>query len=124
MATRSPPRLSSSFTEMERLVAGDALSTAMSCELESSSWKTTSLSPSAMRSPLRSGAGSMTFMPLSIVPLTLPQSRTYQRPRSSATSACRRERKRSLIGTVHSDARPSVISPSPLSITCCGARPG
>ena len=114
---------SSSSTAMARFVACESVSMAMNCEVVSSEWKTTSLSPRAMRSPGRSSAVSTSFTPLSVVPFTLPQSRTNQVPRSLRISAWRRERKRSLIGIVQSEARPSVMF-SAGSVTCCGESPG
>ena len=61
--------------------------------------------------------------PLSVVPLTLPQSRTNQVAALEEISAWRRERKRSLIGIVQSEARPSVIVSAGAS-ACCGDIPG
>ena len=125
ICVRSLPR-SSTSTATVRFVACELDSTATMCDVVSSApaLKTTSLSPRPMRSPGRSGCGSTTRRPFSSVPLTLPQSRSSQPSSSSCTiSAWRRERKRSLIGTVQSFARPSVITP-PGSARLCGARPG
>ena len=122
MRVRSVPR-SSLSTLIVRFVACESLSMGIICDCISSAWKTTSLSPRAMRSPGRRGTGSAIFTPFTSVPFTLPQSRTNHCPRSRTISAWRRERKRSLIGIVQSDARPRVIM-SPGMATCCGAIPG
>ena len=74
--------------------------------------KTISVSPSRMRSPVWRGRSRSTRMPLRNVPFALPQFFSTQAPFTGAISACLRERYRSLIGMVQSDARPiDAISP-------------
>jgi hypothetical protein len=70
-----------------------------------------------MRSPPCSSNCPLMRTPLSIVPFTLPQSRTYHCPASCMISAWRRERNRSRIGTVQSAARPrvTIVSASDIS---------
>ena len=110
------------------LFAAELLSTARICERSISSAPspptTTSVSPRVMRSPVRMTVGSSSFVPFSSVPFTLPQSRTIHWPASNVISAWCRDRNRSLIGIVHSLARPSVIGCSDVSAIGAGGRLG
>jgi hypothetical protein len=74
---------------MAMFFACESLSSAISLETDaiSSGSKSTSLSPSAMRSPGCSGSVPSIFAPFSVVPFTLPRSRTIQLPSSKAISA-------------------------------------
>ena len=67
------------------------------------------MSPSLILSPDLSVRSRSTRVPLRNVPLAEPQSFSSQHPFAGMISACLRDRYRSLIGIVHSDARPIVI---------------